>query len=113
MNKYIPLLLLSLVVFTPSCAVAFGSPVTGGLFTSVTVPGNSFETADDLAGDLSTVVHGDSSVTSFLGLFAFGDSSIMAAAANGGIRKIHHVDYEVFNFLGIIACQKTIVYGEK
>ncbi len=41
-----------------------------------------------------------------------GDSSIGAAAANGQITKIHHVDAEQFNILGIYSRNTTIVYGE-
>ena len=43
---------------------------------------------------------------------AWGDSSIKTAAANGGITKIHHVDYHTTNVLGIY-CETTVtVYGE-
>jgi hypothetical protein len=31
---------------------------------------------------------------------------------NGGIKKVHHVDYKVRNILGIIAEYTTTVYGE-
>ena len=41
-----------------------------------------------------------------------GDASLKAAMDNGGIKKIHHVDYKVKNILGIIADYTTIVYGE-
>ena len=45
-------------------------------------------------------------------LFATGDASISAAATNGGTTKIHHVDHETTNILGIYAKYTTIVYGE-
>ena len=45
-------------------------------------------------------------------VYATGDASISAAAANGGITRIHHVDSETFNILGIYAKYTTIVYGE-
>jgi hypothetical protein len=41
-----------------------------------------------------------------------GDASISAAAQNGGITRIHHVDHETMNILGIYAKYTTIVYGE-
>lgn len=44
--------------------------------------------------------------------FCEGDASIKAAMENGGIKKIHHVDYKVKNILGIVADYTTIVYGE-
>jgi hypothetical protein len=45
-------------------------------------------------------------------VFATGDASISAAATNGGINRIHHVDHETTNILGIYAKYVTIVYGE-
>jgi TRL-like protein family len=45
-------------------------------------------------------------------LVAMGDASISAAAQNGGITRIHHVDHETMNILGIYAKYTTIVYGE-
>jgi hypothetical protein len=45
-------------------------------------------------------------------LFAHGDASISAAMANGGITRIHHVDHETFNLLGLYGKYTTIVYGE-
>ena len=44
--------------------------------------------------------------------FCEGDVTIKAAMENGGIKKVHHVDYKVKNILGIIADYTTIVYGE-
>jgi TRL-like protein family len=45
-------------------------------------------------------------------VFSTGDASISAAMLNGGITRIHHVDHETQNFLGIWAKYTTIVYGE-
>ncbi len=113
MKTYTRFLLLSLMLLAPSCAIAMGSPVSGVLIGNVAVPGSGFETADQIKSDLSTLARGEAEVWSFLGLISGGDSSIMAAAYAGGINTIHHVDYEVFNFLGIVAAQTTVVYGEK
>ena len=44
--------------------------------------------------------------------YVTGDGSIDAAMKNGGITKVHHVDYDVKNILGIVSEVKTIVYGE-
>jgi hypothetical protein len=101
------------MLFAPSCAIAGGSPVSGFLIGNVAVAGSGFETADQIKSDLSLLARGEADVWSFLGLVSGGDSSIMAAAYAGGINTIHHVDYEVFNFLGIIASHTTVVYGEK
>src|SRR5690242_4772832 len=45
-------------------------------------------------------------------VYATGDASISATATNGGINRIHHVDHETTNILGIYAKYVTIVYGE-
>ena len=45
-------------------------------------------------------------------LFVDGDASLKAAMENGGIKKIHHVDYKVKNIFGIIGSTSTIVWGE-
>ena len=45
-------------------------------------------------------------------LFVDGDASLKAAMENGGITKIHHVDYKVKNILGIVGSTTTIVWGE-
>ena len=44
--------------------------------------------------------------------FSEGDASIKAAMENGGIKKVHHVDYKTKNILGIVFSQTTLVYGE-
>lgn len=44
--------------------------------------------------------------------FATGDASISAAMQNGGITRIHHVDHETLNIIGIYAKYTTIVHGE-
>ena len=44
--------------------------------------------------------------------FTEGDASLKAAMDNGGITKVHHVDYKVKNIFGIVGSTTTIVYGE-
>lgn len=47
------------------------------------------------------------------GLFPFkGDHGINAAAKNGGITKISHVDVEQFNAFNVFTKTTTRVYGE-
>ena len=55
---------------------------------------------------------GTSSSFSVLGLYASGDCSIAAAARNGGLKKIGHVDYEYVNVIGIWQKATVIAYGE-
>ena len=45
-------------------------------------------------------------------LVSWGDASISAAMKDAGITRVHHVDCEVLNVLGIYARNETIVYGD-
>lgn len=50
---------------------------------------------------------------SILWLFAWGDASYAAAAANGGITTIRHADQETFVVLfGLYSRWKAVVYGD-
>ncbi len=49
---------------------------------------------------------------SYLTLIAIGDASIEAAKRNGGITRVHHVDWDVENILGLIGRYRVTVYGE-
>lgn len=77
------------------------------------------------AGGIYTDVSGPVSVTSNVGAskvgtatskgvigFAWGDSSIKEASANGGITKVQHVDYHVTSVLGVYTETVVTVYGE-
>jgi hypothetical protein len=55
---------------------------------------------------------GKAVAATILGLVAYGDTGIEAAARNGGITKIMTVDYDSTNILGIYARFTTIVTGE-
>ncbi|BBO76393.1 hypothetical protein DSCW_38100 [Desulfosarcina widdelii] len=50
---------------------------------------------------------------SVLWLFAWGDASYAAAAADGGITTLRHADQEVFNVLfGLYTRWRVVVYGD-
>jgi len=55
---------------------------------------------------------GTSMSKNVMGLVATGDCSIAAAMADGGITRVHTVDYHVSNILGVYAEYTTIVTGE-
>lgn len=57
---------------------------------------------------------GTATETRILGFFPFaGDHGINAAAKNGGIKKISHVDVETYSLLGPVYTKTTTkVYGE-
>lgn len=100
-----------------ACAVAMAV-----LFTGCVGPNGPLVGA---YGGLYTDVSGPVSVTSNTGssksgsaiskgviFVAWGDSSIKTAAANGGITKIHNVDYHVTSVLGLYTETTVTVYGE-
>lgn len=54
---------------------------------------------------------GRATATSALGLIATGDASIQTAMKNGGITKMHHVDYVTTVKYGLKAETTVLVYG--
>lgn len=93
-----------LAFLVSSCAFV-ASPVLGGLYTDVKAPLTA--TSNPVARKVGTA-----EASSILGIVATGDASIEAAARNGGITKISHVDYQAKNILGIYATFTVYVYGE-
>ena len=63
-------------------------------------------------GDASGSEKVGTSMSTAIICIATGDASIEAAMQNGGIKKIHHVDYKVLSVLGVYATYTTVVYGE-
>jgi hypothetical protein len=56
---------------------------------------------------------GKAAMYSVLGLVAWGDASTMAAAKQGGIATVNHMDKEFLNVVfGIYTETTTIVYGD-
>ena len=91
-----------MVVMLAGCAAV--TPMNGCLYTSLKGP-----VAVGDAGSASKT--GTAKATAIIGI-ATGDASIEAAMQNGGITKVHHVDTQVMNILGIYATYTTVVYGE-
>lgn len=92
------------IFFLSSCAQV-KSPLTGFIYTDVKAP--FAVTSNSGASKV-----GSAEATSILGWVATGDASIQTAANSAGITKIHHVDEQVSNVLGIFAKYKVVVYGE-
>jgi hypothetical protein len=72
---------------------------------------------DTLDTDVSKTVlgakQGKSSSHSVAWLVAWGDSGTHAAAENGGIKTINHLDVEYFSILfGLYSRRSTIAYGD-
>ena len=99
----VSLFLCVLLAFVTGCATTY--PV-GAIYTGVTLP----VTATEGAGQATKV--GTAQCISVLQLVAVGDASIETAKKNGGITKVHHIDWHANNVLGIVGTYKVIVYGE-
>ena len=55
---------------------------------------------------------GTATCVSVLGIVAVGDGGINAAAKNGGIKKISHVDRKTLSVLSLFTKYEYFVYGE-
>ena len=108
MKRTLAALTLSLFLVTAptGCLTGITTPVFGGIYTNVKAP------ADATSSTAGFSKVGASSCMSILGWIAVGDASIDAAVKNGGITKIHHVDYESMTILGIYSKVTTLVYGD-
>ena len=103
MKKAIVILTMCAFLFVTGCATLYPA---GSIYTNISLP----VTATANNGSATKV--GISQSTSIFGAVAIGDASIEAAKKNGGITKVHHVDYGVKNILGIFGTYTTTVYGE-
>ena len=98
------MLALTCAALLSGCAVVGHGPVTAPLTINMKGPVS--------AGPAATGAKVGRAEAWGMLVFATGDASISAAAANGGITRIHHVDHETLNILGIYAKYTTIVHGE-
>jgi len=100
--KYSALVLLAAFAAT-GCATSY--PV-GGIYTDVKLPMDSGSNAT------ACPKMGKATANSYLTLIATGDASIQKAVQNGNITKIHYIDWDAENVLGIIGTYTTTVCGE-
>ncbi len=56
-------------------------------------------------------LEGEASSHSVLGLFAFGESSVAAAAREGGIETVDHIGHRYLNILFLYSSFTTVVRG--
>ena len=56
---------------------------------------------------------GQSTSYSLFNFFKWGDASLTDALREGSIVKVHHIDYESSDFIGIFQSYSTLVYGQK
>jgi len=92
------------------CAGMVRAPVSPGMGLIF----SDYDAPLDIDADPTVVAMkmGQASAENILGLVITGDASIQEAAKQGGISKVHHVDYHYKNILGIYAKFTTTVYGE-
>jgi len=94
---------LGCIALLGGCATAY--PI-GSLYTEVKMPW----TATSNEGKATKI--GTAECMSVLTLVATGDCSIEAAKKEAGITRVHTIDWDVKNYLGIVGYYKATVYGE-
>lgn len=88
--------------------IAISSLLTGCIYTNIRFPLDE----DLWKTELGTKV-GRSSNYSVLWLFAWGDAGVKAAAEQGDVKVINHMDMGIESyFFGAYIRRDTIVYGE-
>lgn len=55
---------------------------------------------------------GTAKACSVLNLVAWGDCSVEAAANNGGLKQVDHIDASLFNILGVYQEYETTAFGK-
>jgi hypothetical protein len=95
--------LLAVVVGLAGCTYP-----TGAVIAPVMMTKSPVAVGDPLVGQTK---QGTAQVEGII-LLARGDASIKTAMENGRITRIHHVDSEEFNILGIYCTRTITVYGE-
>jgi hypothetical protein len=103
--KYLVWATIAMISFSLLCGCATPYP-SGIAYTKLKLPVNVTSNPSE-----SPKV-GIAECKSYFGLVAIGDASIETAMKNGGITKIHYIDWDVKNVLGIIGTYKVTVYGE-
>ena len=96
----------ALAVLASGCVMTRSNTIMSALTLDVSSPDMSF-----VDNDVKPAKMGVAKASGII-CFCEGDASLKAAMDNGGIKKVHHVDYKVKNILGIVADYTTIVYGE-
>jgi len=98
------------VTMMTGCGAMIAMGGGGTLYQDTKTPMNDVSYWGPSTGSMTK--KGEASYSSILGILATGDASLKEAMDRGGITKIHHIDQQVTNILGIIATYKVIVYGE-
>ncbi|GBF51647.1 hypothetical protein LPTSP4_31850 [Leptospira ryugenii] len=97
------LIFLFAVMFTIQCSTTGFGP-QGGIFTSTKIGIHGISNTGAKTGSACTY--------SILGLIAFGDASVTAAANSVGIAKVNTIDLEGLSILGLFSKQCTVIRGD-
>ncbi len=92
--------------FMTGCGVV---PMKGNSMAPITI--NHVVSDSEIDNSVLPAKKGMAKSTAII-LFNSGDASVGAAMRDGGITKIHHVDYDVKNILFLYNEVTTIVYGQ-
>lgn len=108
MKKYLSVVFMLMALTGCSMTVAPFKPSTGAIYSDTKAPLSIEYNNTDLGNKV-----GSSTAHSFMGLFAFGDTSIQSAAKDGNIKVIKHTDYNFTNvFFGLFTKTTVYVYGD-
>ena len=99
----------AIAILSAGCITAPVVPPMGALYSKIEAPLDLNSAGGKVIGER----RGESSSIAILGLVAFGDAGLKAAAEEGGLTTINHVDYKLKNVLfGAYAKYTTVAYGE-
>ncbi len=107
MRKLYLVLIAALALTVSACGVI---PQNTAIFAPIAIDAVS-PGIDYANSDVRPLKRGEATQTGIV-LFVSGDASIEAAMKNGGITKVHHVDYKTTTILFLYTKQTTIVWGE-
>lgn len=93
------------------CAQVGGPSVSSALGFGGIIDDNCSPASFDVDNSVKAVKKGEAKSKSIV-IYTTGDSSIKAAMDAGGITKIHHIDYRVFNVFNFYSTATTVVWGE-
>ena len=99
----------AVAILSAGCVTAPVVPPMGALYSKIEAPLDLNSAGGKVIGER----RGESSSIAILGLVAVGDAGLKAAAEEGGLTRITHVDYKLKNVLfGAYAKFTTVAYGE-
>ncbi len=93
------------------CVSAGGPSITSAIGIGGVIDDNGSPASFNVDNSVKPIKCGEATSKGIV-LYVSGDSSIKAAMDAGGITKIHHIDYRVFNIFNLYSKATTIVWGE-